>query len=234
MPYQPPPPGHYYSRIYRPPLGQPSNLRTLGLWDVAISSGWALSMLLEGLKRVFQVVHPDSHHDQVYGYEIRQLLILACMEVESGWASILEANNYMAKRPKGSWSTADYVKLVDPLHLCEHKVLYHPLTSYGPCCPFEGWDVSRPTGSLPWYVAYNETKHHREVNLEKATLRNLMLAVGAAYVVASVQFGPNVYRQGCEFPLSMVEPITSPNLDEEQYDLDPSNPSLWTRCDYPF
>jgi len=43
--------------------------------------------------------------------------------------------------------------------------------------PFHEWDVSNPTGSLPWYKAYNQTIHERKEHFDKATLLNCLNVV---------------------------------------------------------
>jgi hypothetical protein len=56
--------------------------------------------------------------------------------------------------------------------------------------PFAGWSPTSPTKSLPWYDAYNRTKHDRANHFEAATLENCILAVMANVVLFAARFGP--------------------------------------------
>jgi len=136
---------------------------------------------------IFQVVEPTHTHDSVFGHELRQLLILACTEVESSWRAVLSANAY----PPGSgrWSTNDYVKLLRPMRLDKYVVTLASHPGYGEIAPFYGWLTTDPTHSLGWYDAYNLTKHNREEELHRATLRAVIEAMAAVHVMTVAQFG---------------------------------------------
>jgi hypothetical protein len=55
--------------------------------------------------------------------------------------------------------------------------------------PFSKWNASAATKSIPWYDAYNQTKHNRERDFGVATLENAIDAVVAAVIVFYAQFG---------------------------------------------
>jgi hypothetical protein len=55
--------------------------------------------------------------------------------------------------------------------------------------PFEGWNPTSATRSLTWYADQHEVKHDREVAFERATLGNVIKALGAAFVLVHAQFG---------------------------------------------
>ena len=94
----------------------------------------------------------------MYGHKIRELLLLACMEVESSWTAVLKINEY----GKGRLTTQDYVKLLSPMYLDRYWVNL-PSYKYPSIKPFEGWDAEDPKPSpCHWYHAYNQTKHDRE------------------------------------------------------------------------
>lgn len=131
-------------------------------------------------------VEPDSANRLTFGYQLREVLLLACTEVESSWSGILREHGY----PEGHrWSTKDYVKLRDVLFLDRYEVALQSYPDYPPFRPFEGWDSSESTRSLRWYDAYNATKHNREANLYRSTLEHVLQAVGAAVVLFCAQFG---------------------------------------------
>jgi hypothetical protein len=53
--------------------------------------------------------------------------------------------------------------------------------------PFQAW--ANGTGQLPWYADYNAIKHDREAEFRRATLKSLVNAMGAVYVLVVAQFG---------------------------------------------
>jgi hypothetical protein len=153
-------------------------------WRMSRSS---LKNLCIDMADIFRRVEPDQvNADTIYGHEIRNLLALACMEVEAGWRAVLKANNYGGT---GRYSTNDYVKLAAPLRLAEYTVRLSSHPKIDPFAPFAGWNAARPTASLPWYDAYNETKHDREANFRSATLMQMIHALGASHVMMHAQFG---------------------------------------------
>ena len=54
--------------------------------------------------------------------------------------------------------------------------------------PFINFGLS-PQKSPDWYDAYNQVKHNREENLEKASLENCMNAVAGILILLYLQFG---------------------------------------------
>lgn len=167
------------------------------LGQVAYVDAWrmsrtALKNLCLDMADIFRRVEPDqSNADTIYGHEIRNLLALACMEVESSCRAVLKANHYVppGTKPVPRFTTNDYVKLLGPLRLDEYvvRLIGHP--AIDTFSPFTGWDATKPTESLPWYAAYNETKHDREANFRSATLLRTIHALGAAQVMMHAQFG---------------------------------------------
>jgi hypothetical protein len=138
------------------------------------------------------VVSPDKKNLSVYGPQLRQLLLAACTEVEASWRGILRDNEYS----KEHLNTKDYVKLCDPLQLDEYALgLWdYPATQW--LRPFKGWDPAKATESLPWYHAYNLTKHDRERHLADTSLCRAISAVAATLALASAQFGMELFAQG--------------------------------------
>lgn len=131
------------------------------------------------------------------GSKIRNLLIIAATEMESQCKGILKANGYASPR-----NTGDYVKLCMPMRLDEYSVKLHRHRDYPEIWPFKGWVATDPTTgnpaatkSLPWYDAYNETKHDRENNFEKATLAHALAAVAGVHVLLFAQYGSTFMRQ---------------------------------------
>jgi hypothetical protein len=182
-------PGEYYPRMARPfALEQ---LEKTGSCpgaeqfsnELAVMRGQLVS-LMQRLDAICQVVHPDISTFDSYGHEIRNLLLLACTEVEASWRGVLGANGI-----SGKLNTNDYVKLQAAMRLGEYGVglPYYPWLK--PFYPFKRWRAAVPTGSLPWYQNYQLVKHDRQFHFDKATLLSAFQSVCACAVMMWAQFG---------------------------------------------
>ena len=232
-------PGRHLPRVYRgpehPPVDVPARTATMR----------AARNLFSRLRDIFQVVEPDHVHDSVFGHELRQLVILACTEVESSWRAVLSANQYPAGA--GRWNTKDYVKLLGPMKLDEYAVTLASHPDYGPIVPFRGWEVAEATRSLGWYDAYNSTKHNREEELHRATLGVTVEAMAAVHVMTVAQFGFDEVQRGhfhadefnfdrtpTWFADAYIRPLLLPNrplVDGGRY---VEWPNEWVKGDCPF
>lgn len=191
--------GQYYPRIWRGGdayinVGE-SNPRIFETpyFDSFIGSLEQVESLCDSLSSIFRVAHPAQGNLSAYGGAIRDLIILACTEVEAQWKGVLKANNVTA--PGDRFTTAHYVRLLPVMRLDEFKVeliRYPGLPAIG---PFKDWDVARPTQSLVWYDVYNRVKHDREVNFKDATLEHAIQAVAACVVMLAAQFGDRTLRK---------------------------------------
>ncbi|WP_158912723.1 hypothetical protein [Caulobacter sp. S45] len=184
-------PGQYHPRMARP--SAPDMLGEVGFCPgededrIAIAKiRGQLSVLTRTLEELCQTVHPEGANLDVYGHDIRNLLILACTEVEAHWRGILQANGLKPDRP----NTADYVKLCRPMRLTDYAISIAAFPWLEPIAPFRTWGASdKPSQDLPWYQAYNDTKHDRDGRFARATLRSAIEAVLASVVMAVAQFG---------------------------------------------
>ena len=149
----------------------------------------ALRVLLEKLDDIFLYIEPDSTSFGAYSHKLRELLILACTEVENLLMYFIDKARH---RPlNGSmYTTKDYVKLKDPLFLDEFQCTFKGHSSMPPIRPFDGWDALYPTKTLAWYDAYNKTKHNRIMYFSDANLHNVIQAVMANIILYIVMFGP--------------------------------------------
>src|SRR5262249_35907400 len=160
-------PGQYYPRMARPNQYRrerayygPDNedLRR----EYVLQMGQVVS-LIQKLGEIGRFVHPEGPALQAYGHEIRNLLILACTEVETQWRAVMEANG---KKPR---NRGDYVGLQPAMRLGDYAIVANRYPWLPPLRPFEGWGSGTP-GALAWYDAYNAVKHHREGNFAEGTL----------------------------------------------------------------
>ena len=184
-------PGEFYPRIARPDDQHPGEAPG---WNpgartetnvMAIACG-QLATLTRQLDRICQTVHPTEKTFGVFGHDIRNLLILACTEVESHWRGVLVANGVS----RGRFDTRDYAALRQAMKLDEYAVDFPAYPWLMPLKPFAGWgSTGSPTRELQWYDAYNAVKHNREAAFERATLRHAFEAVIACAIMMAAQFG---------------------------------------------
>lgn len=169
-------------------------LSALGGSEVALRSAeQALRLLVERLDELLLYIEPSEHGLLSYSHKTRELLILACTEVEDQLKRYLSLADY---EKTAGLTTNDYVKLAPELHLHEYQLVLRPYEAIAPIAPFCGWDGNRPTQSLPWYDAYNKTKHDRTEHFEDATLSHCLSAVAANVILFCVRWGPYFLLEG--------------------------------------
>ncbi|WP_443970422.1 hypothetical protein [Sphingobium sp. CR28] len=130
-----------------------------------------------------------------YSYRIHALIMRTCIEIEANFKAILQENLFTLPS-NGRLDIRHYRKIDASHHLSSYKVML-PVWDEVPLIigPFAEWLRFRgqalPSGaspSLPWYQAYNDTKHDRHLQFEKANLDILLKAVAALVIVMSAQF----------------------------------------------
>lgn len=149
----------------------------------------ALRILVEKLDRVLTYIEPSKTGLAAFGHKTRELLILACTEVENYWRWYMALADVGASG--GHYTTGDYIKLLPALQLDEFKVKIVPYDIIPAMQPFKNWKRKNPTRSLAWYDAYNETKHDRDEHFCKAKVGFCIEAVCAALVMFCIRFSPH-------------------------------------------
>lgn len=181
--------GEIYDGLWRPGLTRDNHIVSGLNFSFAERRGAELTLLLilERLNELLLYVEPHPSTLSTYGHKQRELLLLAATEVESHWKWFLTASGL---KPTGQgFSTNDYVNLAPAIFLSDFDITIPRYPSVKAISPFEGWDARRPTKSLPWYDAYNETKHDRVGGLSRATLESCLSAVAANLVLFISRFG---------------------------------------------
>jgi hypothetical protein len=181
-------PGHYYKGMARPVLGESlgrNQDRSNKTLHSRTSTTGQLHALIQQLEQICRVVHPMDSNLNTFGHEIRNVLILACMEVEAQCKAVLRAHGIDGK------NTEDYVKLATPMRLSEFTVEcpYYP---WMPAMrPFRTWHsgMKSPSQNLAWYNAYNNVKHDRESNFREASLARAFEALAGFFVMLCAQYG---------------------------------------------
>jgi len=145
----------------------------------------AYVLLQTDLLHVFEYVEPADKNNGCYSFRIQEILLRACIEVEANWKAILTANHY----PAGKWDRRDY-RLIEESHRLSGWTVQIPHWSGGGNIrrPFAAWAPSATSSKLSWYDDYNDTKHDRHLNFEKASFETAVDAVCGVLVLLSAQF----------------------------------------------
>jgi hypothetical protein len=190
-------PGEYFARMARPGRVLPEHSpgyypdKSAPAMNTRTVSTAQLHALIQEFQQICRVVQPAKANFNTYGIEIRNFLIIACTEVETQWKNILNANGVNGQ------TRHDYVKLSSAMKLPEYRVAVPWYPWLEPISPFENW---KPTAAnvkqdLPWYDAYNATKHDRENAFDKSTLENALQAITACFVMLCAQYGWDFARR---------------------------------------
>jgi hypothetical protein len=148
-----------------------------------------LLLLVQRLDELLLFVEPTAATLATYGHKQRELLILACTDVENYWKHYMRRAAINA--PKGGFTTNHYIRLRNALSLAEFEVSLPRYPAVPPVRPFLSWArAPSPTTTLPWYDAYQKTKHDRDTHFAEASLWNCIQAVAANVVLFSTRFGP--------------------------------------------
>ena len=143
-----------------------------------------LEIILDDIAEVFKVVAPHHNQFSVFGHAIRNIIILACTELDARMQSIL-ANNGVS--PDGKYfEMRDYFKLKSPLKLDEYKLSFYRYGDLGTFSPFSTWENDE---QLHWYQAYNHIKHNREKHFAEAKLFNAINSIMAYAIILIAQYG---------------------------------------------
>ena len=155
----------------------------------------AFKLLQDDLKHLFEYVEPADGNSGSYSFRVHEISLRACVEVEANCKAILEENGYMQPRKKprtktgkasDDWNMADYKKLEASHRLSAFQVkIWTWYGSHNMRTPFASWASG---GSLPWYDAYNATKHDRHVNFAMANFGHTVDAVCGLLALLAAQF----------------------------------------------
>lgn len=164
----------------------------------------AFSMIQSDIIKLFEYVEPADINCLTYSFRIHELLMRVCIEVESNFKAILRENIFSPSYKSGprlgqprsekTWNIDDF-KIINKTHHLDAYTVQLPFWkgSKGVMKPFENWASDLP---LPWYQAYNQSKHDRHNKFPAANLENLLTAFTGLFVVLSSQFGTESFSTG--------------------------------------
>jgi hypothetical protein len=146
----------------------------------------AFLVLQKDLQELFDYVEPSDQNLTCHSFRIHELLMRGCMEVEASCKAILTENRVPLRE---NANMMDYRKLEGSHKLSGYEVsvpTWHGTGSKRK--PFANWANPPADQALPWYQAYNTTKHNRATNFHEATFEHMLDAVCAVVVLLSSQF----------------------------------------------
>jgi len=155
-------PGNYYPRIYRPffkenegiDIGNIKKIEHIEKSALGYHNYYPddemtfvyglnqLEILTNMLSEILNTVFPSNKNLKSYGHNIKNLLVLSCIEVEAQLIGIIKANESTIN-PR--YNTNNYVKVKAPMQLHKYSVrlpLYPELNIFS---PFKKWNANLPT-----------------------------------------------------------------------------------------
>ena len=153
----------------------------------------AFLLIQKDLQILFDYVEPAENNLKCYSNRIHELLLRACIEIEANFNAILFENGFT----KRDMNMHDYKKIETSHRLSSYQIIIPVWRGQGNIrTPFAPWKEGKP---LPWYQAYNQTKHDRHEAFSLATFENMLDAVCGLLIVLSSQFWTHDFS-----PASMV------------------------------
>lgn len=140
-----------------------------------------LAILIQKLQEILLYVEPSPEGLKTFSHKIKELLILACTDVENSFKFYNLGDNER---------TTDYIKILDFVDLTKYNISLIGYASSFKCCPFLNWNKKETTKSLPWYHAYTQLKHDSLNNFHLATLENCLNAIAAKLILFAVRYTP--------------------------------------------
>lgn len=199
----------------------------------------AFLLIQSDLQKLFEYIEPSDSNLGTYSFRIHELLMRTCIEIEANFKAILKENIYHRTNgknepiPESKWNIHNYKIVNKTHHLSSYKV-YIPIWDGTQAYfePFAKWVTST---ELPWYQAYNNSKHDRKIAFKEANFSNLLNAIAGLLVLLSSQFRTQDFAPGSsalvsegngyyshEVALGGFFLIDFPNdwIEEEKYDFD--------------
>lgn len=152
-------------------------------------------ILVEDLLRLCEYIDPRDENKDCYSHRTYELFLRTCTELENLWKTILRDKGHSGD--PDDWNVFDYSKIDSEhrVHVSDTEVRFvdwQTATGDGYIRPFDGWTNTGQTPRLAWYKAYNQVKHNREQCFEKASLGNLIQALGALHINLEAYYGQDV------------------------------------------
>jgi hypothetical protein len=144
-------------------------------------------LLQDDLRQLFEYIEPADANLAAFSFRVHALLMRVCIEVEANCKAILVENGYSVGRPT-DLTMADYRKLEKTHYLSAYEIVLPDWRgTQNRRRPFAPW-ATTPPSPLPWYQAYNASKHDRHGQFAAATFEHLLDAMSGLATLMSAQF----------------------------------------------
>lgn len=160
----------------------------------------AFLLIQSDLQRIFEFIEPADTNLPAYSYRTHELLMRTCIEIEANFKAILKENMFNPTDKNGDpipekrWNIHDYRRVNKTHHLSTYRVHIPIWEGKGAVCePFKQWSTAV---DLPWYQAYNKSKHDRRAEFKEANFENLLNSVAGLLVLLSSQFRTEDFAPG--------------------------------------
>lgn len=167
----------------------------------------AFQIIQEDILKLFQFIEPSDTNEKTYSYRIHELLMRICIEIEANFKAILKENIYTPKFKNGKrsgelrldkdWNINDF-KIINKTHHLDDYSIEMPFWKGNQNIrkPFISW---KNKDDLPWYQAYNISKHDRLNSFEHANFKNLIDSFAGLCVLLSSQFRDVDFQPGPDY-----------------------------------
>ena len=146
----------------------------------------AFEVLQRDLIDLFEFIEPNDINENSYSYRLHGLLMRACIEVEANFKAITNDNGLFAGQPLNIRS--HYFQFNNTHHLSSYEIMMPVWNGKENVRrPFAAWS-GKTYSPLPWYQAYNASKHDRQSAFQQANLRHLVDAMCGLVTLLSAQF----------------------------------------------
>lgn len=185
--------GHKIGRVARPTQGW-GGMMTLDETDDFTSIYFDrirnVLHLHEKLLEFGRIVDLAPSNLEVHGNVTRDLLLLACFEVEALFKLLIYEDFQTARG-----NIAVYWKVSESAKLPDYSVCFPDMHSISPLKPFSGWGTGETKYTpLTWYQSYNSIKHNAIEGNGPATLGIVLEAVAGCYVLLSALNTPTIQQ----------------------------------------
>lgn len=145
------------------------------MYDAELQNMWYYFLDLEKeLADSSRYIEPENQ-ENVYSFEFRKILILACTECETAFKALCELIDSSKKR--GSIEKYKEIILKRYPRIVEAEVFVSRWNKR--IQPFENWDKEK----LKWWDAHQNVKHDRGSNFKEATYENAVYALSGLYIL---------------------------------------------------
>lgn len=149
-------------------------------------------IIISDFQIILNFIEPSDENLKTFSHRIFELLLRTATSFEAVSKRILIHDGYRTRPEK--MNIKDYFTLNKAYKLSKYDLTIDSWRSgvkiLDPYKPWQNDTYSR----LPWYTAYNNSKHDRHQNFKEANLENLLNAIGGLFILLYSQFGSDVFN----------------------------------------